>query len=468
MLHVDTHAAVPPANVGAVHSEKETRMSENAQLTVDGTTLDLERVSAVEGNDGFKIGQMLGKTGTVTLDPGFTNTASCTSEITYIDGGAGILRYRGYPIEQLAENCSFLEVAYLLIYGELPDAQSLASFTHRIKRHTLLHEDFRSFFTAFPSHGHPMSILQAGVAGMGTYYEETLDPQDKEQRDLASVLLLAKMPTMIAFISKRATGLPLLYPDSSKSYTEDFIRMTFGLPYQTHDVDPTIVNALDKLFILHADHEQNCSTSTVRLVGSSQANIYASVAAGIGALSGPLHGGANEAVLSMLDSLRESGTGIKEFVSQVKDKTNNVKLMGFGHRVYKNYDPRAKIVKELADDVVNRLKGDSEMFDMARELEQAALEDDYFVERNLYPNVDFYTGLIYKAMGFPTKMFTPLFALGRLPGWIAQYHELVDDPDQKIGRPRQIYIGEGERDWTPMADRNKQNRSFSETGDYLA
>lgn len=438
----------------------------NAQLTVDGTTLDLERVQAVEGNDGFKIGSMLGQTGTVTLDPGFTNTASCTSEITYIDGGEGILRYRGYPIEQLAENCSFLEVAYLLIYGELPDVNSLAAFTHRIKRHTLLHEDFRSFFTAFPSSGHPMSILQAGIAGLATYYEDTLDPNDKDQRDLASVLLLAKVPTMISYISKRATGLPLLYPDASKSYTEDFLRMTFGLPYQTHDVDPTIVNALDKLFILHADHEQNCSTSTVRLVGSSQANIYASVAAGVGALSGPLHGGANEAVLQMLGNLRESGLSITEFVSQVKDKKNDVKLMGFGHRVYKNYDPRAKIVKKLADDILGTLSGDSELFDMARELEQTALEDDYFVERHLYPNVDFYTGLIYKAMGFPTKMFTPLFALGRLPGWIAQYHELIDDPTQKIGRPRQVYIGEPERNWISAHERISGSKAFGEPTDF--
>ncbi|WP_394263215.1 citrate synthase [Trueperella sp.] len=442
-------------------------MSSNAQLIVDGDRLELERVKAVEGNDGFKINQMLGQTGTTTLDPGFTNTASCESKVTYIDGGAGILRYRGYPIEQLAEKSSFLEVAYLLIYGELPDAASLASFTRRIKKHTLLHEDFRSFFTAFPSSGHPMSILQAGVAGLGTYYEDTLDPLDAEQRDLASVLLMAKLPTMIAFISKRATGLPLLYPDATKSYTEDFLRMTFGLPYQTHDVDPTIVNALDKLLILHADHEQNCSTSTVRLVGSSQASIYASVAAGVGALSGPLHGGANEAVLMMLDDLRESGTEISDFVQQVKDKKNNVKLMGFGHRVYKSYDPRAKIVKGLADDILGRLKGDTELFDMAMELEQAALEDDYFVERNLYPNVDFYTGLLYKAMGFPTKMFTPLFALGRLPGWIAQYRELVLDPAQKIGRPRQVYVGSPEREWTPMSERTKQNREFEEDLDYI-
>ncbi|MGV4324225.1 citrate synthase [Trueperella pyogenes] len=442
-------------------------MADNAQLTIDGKTLELERVTATEGNDGFRIGAMLSQTASTTLDPGFTNTAACESEITYIDGGRGILRYRGYPIEQLAEKASFLETAYLLIYGELPDASSLAAFTRRIKKHTLLHEDFRSFFTAFPSSGHPMSILQAGIAGLGTYYENTLDPSDPEQRDLASILLLAKVPTMIAFISKRATGLPLIYPDASKSYTEDFLRMTFGLPYQTHDVDPTIVNALDKLFILHADHEQNCSTSTVRLVGSSRASIYASVAAGVGALSGPLHGGANEAVLCMLNDIRESGISMKEFVQQVKDKTNDVKLMGFGHRIYKSYDPRAKIVKGLADDILGRLKGDTELFDMAMELERAALEDDYFVERNLYPNVDFYTGLLYKAMGFPTKMFTPLFALGRLPGWIAQYRELVLDPTQKIGRPRQIYVGEPARDWVKMADRARQDRAFDENMDYV-
>ncbi|XCB30727.1 citrate synthase [Arcanobacterium hippocoleae] len=440
-------------------------MAPSAKLVIDGNELELERIHATAGNDGFKINGLLQTSGTVTLDPGFTNTASCASEITYIDGGKGILRYRGYPIEQLAKNCSFLEVAYLLIYGRLPDANSLAAFIHRIKRHTLLHEDFRSFFTAFPSHGHPMSILQAGIAGLGTYYEDTLDPHDSHQRDLASVLLLAKVPTMIAYASKRATGLPLLYPDAAKSYTEDFLRMTFGLPYQAHDVDPTIVNALDKLFILHADHEQNCSTSTVRLVGSSHASIYASVAAGVGALSGPLHGGANEAVLNMLHSIREEGLQISDFVDQVKDKQNSVKLMGFGHRVYKNYDPRATIVKELADEILDKLGGDSELFDMARELEQFALNDDYFVERHLYPNVDFYTGLIYKAMGFPTQMFTPLFALGRLPGWIAQYHELILDPEQKIGRPRQVYIGAPERDWVPMSERETQNRRFSDLED---
>ncbi len=445
----------------ATSLQKEVQVTDNgmngaAELRVDDKVLELPRVKATSGMDGFQINKMLGTTGAVTLDPGFTNTASCESEITYIDGDAGILRYRGYPIEQLAANCSFLEVAYLLIYGELPDPESLALFTRRIKRHTLLHEDFKSFFTSFPAGGHPMSILQSGIAGMATYYDHTLDPQDPAQLDLATTLLMAKVPTMIAYIAKRATGLPLLYPDASRSFTEDFIRMTFGLPYQMQEIDPTSVNALDKLFILHADHEQNCSTSTVRLVGSSQANVYASVSSGVGALSGPLHGGANEAVLAMLGQIRDSGVSVQDYVSQVKDKKNSVKLMGFGHRVYKNFDPRAKVVKGLADDILERLGGDNQLFDIAQELADVALSDDYFVERKLYPNVDFYTGLIYSAMGFPSQMFTPLFALGRLPGWIAQYRELVADPAQKIGRPRQVYTGYDERQWISRGERDKR------------
>ncbi|MBE6483211.1 MAG: citrate synthase [Actinomycetaceae bacterium] len=426
-----------------------------ARLEVDGTAMELPRAGATVGLDGLRISKMMATTGTVTLDPGYVNTASCESEITYIDGDGGILRYRGYPIEQLAENCSFLEVAYLLVYGELPDSKSLADFTRSIKRHTLLHEDFKAFFTAFPAGGHPMAILQSGIAGLATYYEHTLNPRDPEQLDLATVLLMAKVPTMIAYIAKRATGLPLLYPDASRSYTEDFIRMTFGLPYQMQEIDPTIVNALDKLFILHADHEQNCSTSTVRLVGSSQANMYASVAAGVGALSGSLHGGANEAVLSMLGQIRESGISVAEFVRQVKNKENKVRLMGFGHRVYKNFDPRARVVKTLADEVLGSLGGDNELLDIAKELEETALADDYFIERKLYPNVDFYSGLIYQAMGFPPRMFTPLFALGRLPGWIAQYREMITDPTQRIGRPRQVYVGIEKRDWVPRNRRAK-------------
>lgn len=431
----------------------ETPGGSNGLLTVDDKNVELDRVRATQGSDGLAVGKLLSSTGTVTYDPGFTNTASCASAITYIDGEAGVLRYRGYPIDQLAKQSSFLEVAHLLIHGELPQAATLEAFLRRIKRHRLLHEDFKAFFTAFPHNGHPMAILQAGIAGLATYYQHTLDPNDEDALDRASVLLLAKMPTMIAYIAKRAAGLPLLYPDAQRSYTEDFIRMTFGLPYQSYDIDPTLVRALDMLLILHADHEQNCSTSTVRLVGSSQANLYASVAAGVGALSGPLHGGANEAVLRMLSQIRDSDLTVKDFVAKAKDKSSGVRLMGFGHRVYKNYDPRAAIVKETAHDVLDRLGKKDELLDIAMELEDIALSDEYFIERKLYPNVDFYTGLIYSAMGFPTKMFTPLFALGRLPGWIAQYREMVRDPHNRIGRPRQVYTGEVERQYVPLRQR---------------
>ena len=423
-------------------------------LTVEEKKIVLPRTSASVGNDGLSVSRLLADGNVVSLDPGFTNTASCQSAITYIDGGAGILRYRGYPIEQLAKRSSFLEVAYLLIYGELPDASTLESFIRSVQRHRLLHEDFKAFFTAFPHRGHPMAILQAGVAGLATYYEDTLDPRDRTQLDTALVLLLAKVPTMISYIAKRAAGLPLLYPDSQRSYTEDFIRMTFGMPYQAYDIDPAIVRALDMLLILHADHEQNCSTSTVRLVGSSQANLYASVAAGVGALAGPLHGGANEAVLRMLNQIRDTGESVQSYVDKVKSKAEGVRLMGFGHRVYKNYDPRAALVKETAHDVLSRLGKRDELLDIAMELEDIALNDDYFKERKLYPNVDFYTGLIYSAMGFPTKMFTPLFALGRLPGWIAQYVEMTEDPSTKIGRPRQVYVGATERDYVLLRQRS--------------
>ncbi|WP_084355286.1 citrate synthase [Actinomyces radicidentis] len=436
-----------------------------ATLTVEGTTLELPRSTASEGSDGLGIGKLLGTTGLVTLDPGFTNTASCTSDITYIDGGAGILRYRGYPIAELAKSSSFLEVAYLLINGELPDQETFERFERRIARHRLLHEDFRSFFTSFPSSGHPMAILQAGISGLATYYEETLDPHDPYERELATVLLLSKMPTMVSYIARRAVGLPLLYPDPKRGYVDDFLHMTFGMPYQSYEIDPAVVKALDMLFILHADHEQNCSTSTVRLVGSSDANMYASVAAGVGALSGPLHGGANEAVLRMLDRIQTEGMSTEEFVRKVKDKEDGVKLMGFGHRVYKNYDPRAALVKETAHDVLTRLGSDDgdRKLEIAMQLEEVALHDDYFVSRKLYPNVDFYTGLIYQAMGFPTKMFTPLFAIGRLPGWIAQYREMITDPAKRIGRPRQVYTGETERHYVAMHRREKKGQAYPGT-----
>ncbi|WP_084403125.1 citrate synthase [Schaalia suimastitidis] len=424
-----------------------------ARLTIGDATIELPCEKATVGTDGVRIGRLMADANVVTLDTGFTNTASCKSAITYIDGDQGILRYRGYPIEQLAKNSSFLEVAYLLIHGELPDASTLEAFIRRIGRHRLLHEDFKAFFTAFPHDGHPMAILQAGIAGLATYYEDTLDPRDPEQLQDALVLLIAKVPTMISYIAKRAAGLPLLYPDAQRGYTEDFIRLTFGMPFQAYDIDPALVRALDMLLILHADHEQNCSTSTVRLVGSSQANLYASVAAGVGALAGPLHGGANEAVLRMLHEIRDTGQPVKNYVERVKNKEAGVRLMGFGHRVYKNYDPRAALVKETAHDVLSRLGKRDELLDIAMELEEIALSDEYFKARKLYPNVDFYTGLIYSAMGFPTKMFTPLFALGRLPGWIAQYVEMTRDPENKIGRPRQVYVGEVERDYVPLRQR---------------
>ncbi len=424
-----------------------------ATFAVDGKELSFPRVAAVEGNDGVLIPNLLKDTGLVTLDPGFMNTANCESKITYIDGDAGILRYRGYPIDQLAEGSSFLEVAYLLIYGELPSTSELDAFVARINKHTLLHENFQKFFTAFPLNAHPMSVLQAGVAGLSTYYEHTLDPFDPEQLDRATVLLLAKLPTMIANIAKRATGLPQLYPDTNLGYVEDFYRMTFGLPFQDNTPDPELVKALDMLLILHADHEQNCSTSTVRIVGSAQANLFASVSAGVGALSGPSHGGANEAVLAMLNEIHASDDDVSTFMTKVKNKEAGIRLMGFGHRVYKNYDPRAAIVKKSADAVLTKLGKSDPLLDIARELEDIALNDDYFIERKLYPNVDFYTGLIYKAMGFPTQMFTPLFALGRLPGWIAQYREMIADKSTKIGRPRQVYTGAPERDYTPPASR---------------
>jgi citrate synthase len=424
-----------------------------ALFEVDGKRLEFARVRAVEGNNGVAISNLLAETGQVTLDPGFMNTAQCVSSITYIDGDKGILRYRGYPIEQLAQRSSYLEVAYLLIRGELPTAHQLAALERRVARHTLLHEDFKDFFTAFPRAGHPMAVLQSSVAALTAFYPHTTDATDPDQLELASVLLLSKIPTMVAYIAKRGSGLPLLYPNSRYGFIEDFLRMTFAIPYEQHDVDPDLVAALEMLLILHADHEQNCSTSVVRVTGSSHADIYSSISAGIGALSGPLHGGANEAVLRMLQEIRDSGDTVQSYVEKVKNRESGVRLMGFGHRVYKNYDPRAAIVKETADKILSKLGKRDDLLDIALELEGIALSDPYFIERKLYPNVDFYTGLIYKAMGFPTRMFTPLFALGRLPGWIAQYREMNSDPAFKIGRPRQVYTGSPERDYVSIEQR---------------
>jgi len=423
----------------------------DVKLSVGDTQLELPVTSATEGSSGFGITSLLGKTGMVTLDPGYTNTGSCTSAITYIDGDAGILRYRGYPIEQLAKGSSFMEVSYLLIYGALPTETELADFTNRIQRHTILDEGFKEFFGGFPRDAHPMPVLSSAVSALSTFYQDSLDPFDAEQVDLSTIRLMAKLPTIAAYAYKKSVGQPLLYPDNSQSYVDNFLRMTFGFPAEPYEVDPKISKALDLLFILHADHEQNCSTSTVRMVGSSQANLFASISAGIMALFGPLHGGANAAVLDMLEEIKNDGGDVTSFMDKVKNKEQGVRLMGFGHRVYKSYDPRAAIIKTHADEIV----GDTndELLDIALKLEEIALTDDYFVSRKLYPNVDFYTGLIYRAMGFPTRMFTVLFAIGRLPGWIAQWREMMLDPATKIGRPRQIYTGATERDYVAMGDR---------------
>src|SRR6478752_1858641 len=429
-------------------------MSEtDVALRYPGGELDLPVVKATEGADGIDTSKLLSTTGQVALDIGFVNTASCTSAITYIDGDAGILRYRGYPIDQLAGKSSFLEVTYLLIYGELPTADQLADFDSQIRRHTLLHEDLKQFFKGFPRDAHPMPVLSSAVSALSTFYQDSLDPFDQEQVEISTLRLLAKLPTIAAYAYKKSVGQPFLYPDNSCGLVENFLRMTFGFPAEPYEQDPDLVKALDMLFILHADHEQNCSTSTVRLVGSSHANLFASVSAGINALFGPLHGGANQSVLEMLEQIRDAGGDVSDFVTKVKNREAGVKLMGFGHRVYKNYDPRAAIVKKSADDVLSAMGKRDQLLDIALELEAAALEDDYFVSRKLYPNVDFYTGLIYRAMGFPIRMFTVLFAIGRLPGWIAHWREMIDDPTTKIGRPRQLYTGAPEREYLPMQKR---------------
>ncbi|WP_395242658.1 citrate synthase [Agromyces sp. MMS24-K17] len=416
-----------------------------ATLSFPGGSAQLPILPAVDGASSLDVSALTRQTGLTALDYGFVNTASTRSAITYIDGGSGILRYRGYPIEELASHSTYLEVAWLLIYGSLPTADELAAFDEKIRRHTLLHEDLKRFFSALPHTAHPMAVLSSAVAALSTYYEDTSDPNDPDHVELTTIRLLAKLPVIAAYAHKKSIGQAFLYPDNSLSFVENFLRLNFGNMAEPYVVDPTLAQALDRLLILHADHEQNASTSTVRLVGSTGANLFTSISAGIQALSGPLHGGANEAVLQMLARIQESGEGVGRFVERVKRKEDGVKLMGFGHRVYKNYDPRAKLVKESADAVLAGLGVDDPLLDIAKELEQFALEDDYFKERRLYPNVDFYTGVIYKAMGFPTRMFTVLFAIGRLPGWIAHWREMNLDPQTKIGRPQQLYTGDPER-----------------------
>ncbi|MGO1848277.1 MULTISPECIES: citrate synthase [unclassified Microbacterium] len=422
-------------------------LPDKATLTVGDKTAELPVLQSAEGRHSVDVSTLMKQTGYTALDYGFVNTASTRSDITFIDGEQGILRYRGYPIDQLAENATFLEVAWLLIYGELPSADELASFDERIRRHTLLHEDLKSFFGGLPAGAHPMSVLSSAVSALETYYEGQTDPANPEHVELNIIRLLAKLPVIAAYSHKKSIGQAFLYPDNKLGYVENFLRLNFGTMAEDYEINPVMVRALERLLILHEDHEQNASTSTVRLVGSTGASQFASVAAGIQALSGPLHGGANEAVLKMLSQIQESGEGVAKFVERVKNKEDGVKLMGFGHRVYKNYDPRATIVKQSADEVLASLGVKDPMLDLAKELEEIALNDEYFQARNLYPNVDFYTGVIYKAMGFPNRVFTVLFAIGRLPGWLAQWREQNLDPKTKIGRPQQLYTGATERSY---------------------
>jgi len=427
-------------------------MSE-APLTFLGGQLALPVVDAAESPAGLDVSKLLKETGYVTFDPGYVNTAATKSAITFIDGDAGILRYRGYPIDVLAESATFLEVSYLLIYGELPTTAQLEEFSNGITCHTMLHEDFKRFFDGFPRDAHPMAVLSSAVSALSTFYQDSLNPFDIGDVELSTRRLLAKVPTIASYAYKKSMGQPLRYPDNRLGLVENFLQMTFGLPSSPYDVDPELARVLDMLFVLHADHEQNCSTSTVRMVGSAQANLFASVSAGVNALLGPLHGGANEAVLVMLEAILADGGDVDAFVNRVKNREDGVRLMGFGHRVYRNYDPRAAVIKKATSQVLGKLDKPDPLLDIALRLEEIALADDYFVSRKLYPNVDFYTGLIYKAMGFPNRMFTVLFALGRLPGWIAQWREMLSDPGNKIGRPRQIYIGPGERDYVPLEAR---------------
>jgi citrate synthase len=416
-------------------------------LNYPGGQADFPIRRGTDGHPTIDFSTLTRDTGHTALDPGFANTAATQSKVTFIDGDEGILRYRGYDIADVATHSTFIEVAYLLIYGELPSTSELAEFDEKIRRHTLLHEDLKRLFDALPHNAHPMSVLSSAVSAMSTYYGDSLSVQDPEQIEISTIRLLAKLPVIAAYAHKKSVGQAFLYPDNSKGFVENFLWLNFGLMAEPFEVNPVLVTALDRLLILHEDHEQNASTSTVRMVGSTEANMFASVSAGINALSGPLHGGANEAVLTMLAEIRDSGEGVNRFVDRVKNKEDGIRLMGFGHRVYKNYDPRARLVKESADAVLKELGVTDDLLGIAKELEEIALADDYFIERKLYPNVDFYTGVIYKAMGFPTRMFTVLFAIGRLPGWIAHWREMNDDPDTRIGRPQQIYTGPAARLW---------------------
>jgi citrate synthase len=428
-------------------------VTDKAIITLGDTKFEAPFIVGTEGERAIDIGQLRAKTGCVTLDPAFMNTASTKSAITFIDGDAGILRYRGIPIEQLADNSTFVETAYLLIYGNLPTEIQLAEWSEKLTRHSLLHEDMKHFFEGFSPTAHPMAILSAMVAALSSYYPDALDADNVEHRDLTIARLVSKVRTIAAFAYKKSIGQPFVYPKNSLTYCANFLNMMFSVPAEEYEVDPELIKVMNLLLILHADHEQNCSTSTVRVVGSSKANLFASISAGICALWGPLHGGANQEVLEMLTAIHADGGDVKKYIAFAKDKNSHFKLMGFGHRVYKNFDPRAKIIKAAADKVLSKLGKPDPLLDIAKHLEEAALKDSYFVERKLYPNVDFYSGIIYRAMGFPTNMFTVLFALGRLPGWIAHWKEMISEPGTKIARPRQIYTGPNARNYVPVDDR---------------
>ncbi len=428
-------------------------MSNIAEIKVDGQSYELPVIEGTEQEKAIDISKLRGQSGVITIDPGFKNTGSTQSSITFLDGEKGILRYRGYSIEELAEKSSFLEVSYLLVYGELPNTQQLADFTEKVTRHSLVHEDIKTILEGFPSTSHPMGVLSSLVCAQTAFYPESLDPnRSASQVDLGIIRLIAKMPTFAAWAYKNKIGQPVNYPDNNLNYTANFMKMMFALPAESYDPDPVVADALDKLLILHADHEQNCSTSTVRIVGSSHASLYASISAGINALWGPLHGGANQAVIEMLENIKTDGGDTKKWMAKAKDKEDPFRLMGFGHRVYKNFDPRARIIKKAADDVLGKLGVNDPVLEIAKGLEEEALKDDYFVERKLYPNVDFYSGIIYRALGIPTDMFTVMFAMGRLPGWIAQWKEMRANKEP-IGRPRQVYTGANARDYVDISNR---------------
>jgi citrate synthase len=428
-------------------------MSDVAELRLGDQTIELPIVVGSEGERAIDISQLRSATGCITIDPGYANTGSCKSEITFINGEEGILRYRGIPIEELAEKSSFLEVSYLLVYGSLPNAKELETFTGSICRHSMLHEDFKKMYAALPKDAHPMAACAATVGALATFYPDSLDPREPREVEISVHRLIAKMPTLASYAYKHSVGQPFMYPNNKLDYVGNFLWMMFGNPCEEYEVDPVVRKALDLLFILHADHEQNCSTSSVRLVGSSMVNLFGAISAGINALWGPLHGGANQAVIEMLAEIRDEGMTGRQFVERAKSKDDTSRLMGFGHRVYKNFDPRANIIKKACFDVLNKLGIHSRLLEIAVELEEIALKDDYFVERRLYPNVDFYSGVIYNAIGTPSNMFTALFALGRLPGWIAQWMELHEDQDFKIGRPRQIYTGPTLNHYVPVGER---------------